>query len=195
MLASDRVVRGRLERLEEVLVGWDQLDVDLGDRARVDQPEARVAGGRDHVVLATAAGRHQVEHVVRATRVLRGHLASRLLLERGNPLLFGVALPGDERQLSLAVPDRRRHSAALRHSHRRNRERHHHQPRQGCDDVSPFHLPSSSITLSTSGLHDNRTRCPSISWTSRDDVSRFCWITVSSPPASSATTNFVSGPT
>ena len=110
MLAVDRVVRRALERRDEVLAVGDPRRVDRLDVLAVDQPQARVAGRRDHVVLAAAARTHQRHHLVGRAGVLRVHLAARLLLERLHPLRLRVALPRDQVQLSgrrLAGPGRR----------------------------------------------------------------------------------------
>src|SRR4029077_1361294 len=68
-----------------------------------------VARGGHHVVLAAAAVLHQRDHLVRAARILRAHLAAGLLLERLAPLRVEVAFPGDEVELALARADLLQH--------------------------------------------------------------------------------------
>ena len=85
VLALHRVVRRALEALEELLEARHLRRVHRRDVAAVDQPEARVARGRDHVVLAAAAGAHQRDHLVRRAGVLRIDLAAGRLLERLHP--------------------------------------------------------------------------------------------------------------
>ena len=70
----------------EVLEVRDLRRVDRLDVLAVDQPQARVARGRDHVVLVAAAGAHQRHHLVGRARVLRVDLAAALLLERLHPV-------------------------------------------------------------------------------------------------------------
>ena len=83
---------------------------------------------------------------------------------------------------------------ALRDARRRNGEGGHERRERDVSEANPLHVLSSSITNSTSGLQRSRTRFLSIPWTSCDDVSRFCCTTANSPPPSSATMNFVTGP-
>ena len=83
--AVDRVVRRGLERRQEVLPARDQVDVDRLDVVRVDQAQARVARGRDEVVLAASSAAvrvHEREHLLRGAGVLAVDDAARLLLER-----------------------------------------------------------------------------------------------------------------
>src|SRR5204863_439791 len=108
VLAVDRVVRGRLELWDEVLPTRDQVDVHGLDDVTADEPQRRVAGGGNHVVLAAAALAHQRDHLVRGAGELAVHLAARLLLERLHPARVRIALPRDQVEDTLPLPDRAR---------------------------------------------------------------------------------------
>ena len=114
VLAVDRVVRRRLERRQEVLPARDLVDVDRLDVARVDEAKARVARGRDEVVLAASAAPvrvHEREHLVRRAGVLAVDGAARLLLERLREALVRVVRPLDHVERALSLADRRRQSS------------------------------------------------------------------------------------
>ena len=103
----DAVPRLHLQRVEDVGVVGHQVGVDRLDVAGRDQPQRRVAGGRNDVVLA---GLHQVDHVVGGRCRLDVDLAAGLLLERRHPVdgrvgaaVLGVAGPGDDVQLALGL--------------------------------------------------------------------------------------------
>ena len=82
-----------------------QIGVDRGDVTGVDQPQRRVAGCRDPVVLA---GAHQLDHFVGRVAELDVDLAAGLLLERRDPVdglvvgaVLGIARPRDDVELAL----------------------------------------------------------------------------------------------
>ena len=201
--ALDRVVRGRLEGRQEVLPRRDQVDVDGLDVAAVDQPQTRVAGRRDEVVLATAsaaAGAHQRHHLVRAARVLAVDDAAGLLLERLREARVAVRGPLDQVQRAFALADRRRQAAAVaaRNGDCRHEQRGDERDQEQVDLAEPWPshdvrppcrgvLSVGSIANVCSGRHVSRTGRPRCSSASADDDSRFCCSATSSPPPSSST--------
>src|SRR4029079_7290547 len=87
----------------------DQRGVDGRDVTGGDQPQRRVAGRRDDVVVT---GLHQGDRLVGGGEVLDVRLAAGLLLERGDPVdvlvvgaVLGVARPGQDVDLALHLPD------------------------------------------------------------------------------------------
>ena len=191
--AVDRVVRLVLEALEDVLVVRDQVEVDRCDGLRRDQPQRRVAGGGDAVVVARL---HQRHHLVGAGADLRVDLATRLLLERRHPVLLDVARPVDEIDLALVLRlgldllERRAEPFDLRArrarvvtaaARRHYGERRHEQDENGPQAealLSSGHAgtPSrSTIADSCSGRQASRTRRPSVASTSVEVSSRF-WV-------------------
>ena len=131
----DGVVRRRLEGREELLPGLDQGDVRGLDRAPVDQPQAGITRGGDHVPLA-GVPRHQRDHLVRGARVLVGDLAARLLDEGSHPRLVQVSLPADHGQLALAGADLRRQVARLAGAGGRDRQGDCERSDEGAADAS-----------------------------------------------------------
>ena len=112
MHAAVGVVGLVLEEAREVGVAADQVDVHRRGVARDDQARRHVARGRDAVVQARV---HEPHHLVRRGRDPRRDDAARLVLERGDPRVVGIAGPDDEVQASLAGADRGRHRAAGHH--------------------------------------------------------------------------------
>src|SRR6202043_3125326 len=112
VMTVDRVVRRRLQRLNDVFEVGDQVDVDLGDVVVGDQPVGRVAAGRDAVPLRAAALTHQGHHLIgRVGEFDIDHAAGRLL-EWSDPVDFGVGLaafdvarPGHEVEGTLPFTD------------------------------------------------------------------------------------------
>ncbi len=123
--ALDRVVGRALERRQEVLPARDQLHVHRHHVAAEDEPQARVSGGRDEVVLAAApaaARAHERDHLVGRRGVLALDLAAGLALERLREARVRIGRPLDQVQRALALPDLRRQLGAAADACRRHAE-------------------------------------------------------------------------
>src|SRR5258705_9893771 len=105
MHTVDGVERRALEERVEVLPRRNEIDVRGTPVAAVDEPQVGVTRRRYEVVLAATAIGHERDHLARRAGVLGVHRAAGLLLERLDPVLFGVALPNDDVDLALALAD------------------------------------------------------------------------------------------
>ena len=193
--AVERVVRLVLQVVEDGLVVGDQIRVDRGHVAALEEPRGRVARGRDAVVLA---GPHQLHHLVRRAGHLDLDVAAGLLLEARDPVgavgpILDVPGPRDQVDLALLLGGRLAHAlqrlavAVVRASasapdreHQRD-HRHDNRPRRACgvDGEPCSHLGSSSLELPSvtatvcSDRHPTVTPRPRCSSASAEDVSRF----------------------
>src|SRR5712675_2460796 len=100
MFAVDNVPRRLLQALIESEIAGNTRNVQGLHRASTHQPERGVAGGGDQVVPSLS---HQRYHFIRGSRRPDVDLATRVLLERGHPVVTavtGAALdisgPGDD---------------------------------------------------------------------------------------------------
>ncbi len=112
--AVDGVVRLVLEGGEDISVARDQFHIDWLDVASLDEPQTGIAGRRDDIELLGVGG-EQAERLVRGPEHLDRGLAAGRILERRDPVdgrvgraVLGVAGPGEDRQRSLTLADRRR---------------------------------------------------------------------------------------
>ena len=194
VLPSTVLCARRLERLEEVLVGRDQVDVHLGDRAGIDQAQARVARGRDDVVLAAAAGGHQVEHVVRAARRTWRSPCTPSASRTGPPTASRHSPPT---RSSSARPRPCRRTSG-RHSPSTRPPRGLRAPRRAPQTPRARSESASRCLLLDCELHVRLPVQPDPPALHAIDVLgsglEILLDTVSSPPPSSETTNFVDGP-
>src|SRR5262249_51170397 len=139
-------------------------------------------------------------HVVRGARVRALDLAPRLLDELVREARVRVRGPLDQVQVPLALADLRRQRAGRAPGacpRRGDAQRYGDRGGEHVPPANPPHPcpPPVPISNMCSGRHSRRTRLPLDSSASREDDSRFCLTTVSSPPESSSTVYRVNMPT
>ena len=205
--AVDRVVWLVLERLEDVGVVLEQVQIDRLDEAAAHEAQARVTR-RGHDVELLRVRREEGVRLVRRPEDLRVDLASRLGLEVGHPVdgRIGRAVldvPGprqDVDALALRAAELGRHArcrraagcAASAAATGADDDRHHGGERHRSTDPHRSPPPSdqapSAMDRACCRFHTRRTALPCCASASVDDVARFCWVTTSRAPASSVTT-------